>query len=60
MRGLTCLVSDVDGGAGGGAVPSSGDGIHCDGVVSARLQVGDGGCGLCARHSELLRQAVTT
>lgn len=60
VRSFTCLVSDMDGGAGGRAVSSSGDGVHCNGVVSARLQVGDCGCGLRSRDSELLGQTLTT
>ncbi len=39
---------DGDGGVRGRAVPSSSNSIDCDGVVSARLQIGDGGGGLSA------------
>lgn len=47
-------VSDVDRGAGCGAVSSPSHSIHGDGVVSARLQVVDCGSGLSAGNRELL------
>lgn len=39
---------DVDWGVGGRAVPSSSNGIDGDGVVSTRVQPGEGGSGLSA------------
>lgn len=55
----TSLVRDVDRGVGGWAVPSSGNSIDCDGVVSTRLQTSDGGGGLSAWECELLRSLAT-
>ena len=46
-------VGDVDGRAGGGAVPPGRHSIHGDGVVGGRLQVVHLGGGLGARHREL-------
>lgn len=50
---------DVDRGVGGRAVPSSGNSVDRDGVVSTRLQTGDGGGGLGAWDCELLRRLPT-
>lgn len=50
---------DVDWGVGGGAVPSSGNSIDRDGVVTSGLQTGDGGGGLSAWDHELLRSLAT-
>jgi hypothetical protein len=58
--GCTCLVGDINGCAGGWAVPSAGHSVDCDGVVSTRPQVLDGGSRLGTRHSELFRGAVAT
>lgn len=49
----TCRVCDVDGSAGCGAISSTSHSIDSDGVVSARLQVVDGGSGLRAGNCEL-------
>ena len=46
-------VCDVDGGAGGGAVPPGGHSVHGDGVFGGRLQIGHLGRGLGPRHREL-------
>lgn len=58
--GCTCPVGDVDGDAGCGAVSSAGDGVHSDGVVSARLKAVDDGGGLGAGNGELLWIALTS
>lgn len=55
----TSLVCDVDRGVGGRAVPSSGNSVDRDGVVSTRLQTSDGGCSLRGLHYELLRSLTT-
>lgn len=56
----TRSVSDVDWGAGCGAVSSPSHSIHSDDVVSARRQVRDCGSGLRAGNRELLRITVTS
>lgn len=56
----TCLVHDVDWGAGGGAVSSASHSVHSDSVVSTRLQVIDCDSGLRARYCELLGITVTS
>lgn len=55
----TSLVCGVDRGSGGRVVPSSGNSVHCDGVIGARVQTGDGGGGLMARDGDLLRSLTT-
>lgn len=56
----TCLVCDINWGAGRGAVSSAGHSVDSDRVVSTRLQVVDCGGGLRAGHCELLRITVTS
>lgn len=46
---------DVDWGAGGRVISSSCNSIDCNGVVSTRIQIGDGCGGLSARDCELFR-----
>lgn len=59
VHGRTCPVHDVDWSAGCGAVSSTRHSVDGDRVVSAGLQVGDGGSGLSARHCELLGVTMT-
>ena len=53
-------MGDVDGGAGGGAVPSPGHCVHRDGVFGAGPQAADGGGGLGAGDGELFGGAVAS
>lgn len=52
----TSFMCDVDWGAGGRVVSSSCNSIDCNGVVSTRIQIGDGCSGLSARDCELFRR----
>lgn len=53
-------MTDVDGCAGGRAVPSPCHSVDGDGVVCPWVQVRDGGLGLGAGDSELLSRAFST
>lgn len=52
----TSFMCDVDWRAGGRVVSSSCNSIDCNGVVSTRIQIGDGCGGLSAGDRELFRR----